>query len=202
MEEYKSNSHKSKELATELQEKRVKSVVSGPVRTKKKSEIRKFTDIFVAEDISSVKSFICSDVLVPAVKKAIYDIVTNGIDMILYSGNGSGKSHSSGSKISYSKYYKDRDYARETSRSNSRNGFDYDDIIFENRGDAEMVLSTMEDMIDRYGFVSVADFYDLAEVTNPNYMANKYGWVDVRNASIVRNRNGYVIKLPRALPLD
>ena len=64
-------------------EKRVQKVVKDPAKTKK-NEVRKFADIFISEDISSVKNYIFMDVLVPAIKKAIYHIDTNGIQMFLY----------------------------------------------------------------------------------------------------------------------
>ena len=85
-EEYKSNSHKSKEGQTETltERKKVEKVVHGKVRTKPKSGISKVTDMFISEDAANVKSYIVMDVLVPAVKKAISDIVRDGIDMILY----------------------------------------------------------------------------------------------------------------------
>lgn len=200
LEEYKSNSYKSKEETKPA--KKVEKVVTGAVKTKKKSEIRKFTDIFISEDVGSVKSYIFTDVLVPAIKKAIYDVVTNGIDMILYSGSGEhSKKRSTVSRVSYDQCSKKVD-RRDYSSNRSRTTLDYDDILFDNRGDAEVVLSTMEEMIDRYGFVSVGDLYDLAEISTSNYMVNKYGWADIHSATVVHTRDGYMIKLPRALPLD
>lgn len=78
MEEYKPNSHKSKEEQKDLvPEKRVEKVISGTVKPKKKSEMQKFADVFISEDVNNVKSYIVMDVLVPAIKKAISDIVTN-----------------------------------------------------------------------------------------------------------------------------
>jgi hypothetical protein len=56
-------------------------------------------------------------------------------------------------------------------------------------------------LIDTYGIVSVADFYDLVGITG-NYTDNKYGWNNIHSASIVRVREGYMIKLPRALALN
>ena len=75
------------------------------------------------------------------------------------------------------------------------------DIIIENRGEAEDVLSRMDELIDQYGLVSVADLYDLVGI-NGNYTDNKYGWFNIRTASVVRVRDGYMIKLPKAVPLN
>ncbi len=202
MEEYKPNSHKSKEeQQTAPPEKKVEKVVSGSVKSRKKSEIQKFADVFIQEDAQKVKSYILMDVLVPAVKKAISDIVTNGIDMILYGETGRTKKNGTASKVSYRSYYDNRDDRRDYGSSRTRTGYDYDDVILDNRGEAEEVLSRMDELIATYGLVSVADFYDLVGITG-SYTDNKYGWTDIRNASVVRVHDGYTIKLPRALPLN
>lgn len=185
-----------------MPEKKVEAVVSGPAKTKKKNEVRKFADAFISEDAGNVKSYILMDVLIPAIKKAISDVVTNGIDMILYGGNGRTKKNGTASKISYRGYY---DQARERERtytSTAKSGYDYDDIEFATRGDAEAVLDAMNDIINQYGVVSVLDLYDLANVSTDNHTCQKYGWTDIRGCKAIRVRDGYVLKLPRALPLD
>lgn len=206
MEEYVSNSHKSKKENLELQtgEKRVKGgVISGSAKIKKKSELRKFTDIFIADDIANVKSYIFMDVLIPSIKKAISDIVTNGIDMILYGETGRSKKTSNASKISYRSYYEnpsDSDRRRNGIVA-AKNAFDYDDILFTTRGDAEIVLDAMNDIISQYGVVSVGDLYDLANVQTNNYTVNRYGWTDIFGCRPVRVPDGYILKLPRPMPI-
>lgn len=205
MTEYKANSHKVREEQKRENKEVVERKKIEPVakaKTKKKSEIKKFTDVFIAEDVTSVKNYIVNDVLIPAAKKAISDIVTNGIDMILYGeARGRDRRRDSGSRVSYTKYYerdRDRDYDRRRER---RSVYDYDDIILESRREAEDVLNRMDDLIDAYGMVSVADLYDLVGITG-NYTDNKYGWTNLRNAEVRRTRDGYLIKLPKALPFD
>lgn len=201
---YPPNSHKYKEEQKNApsEEKRVQKVVKTPVKTKK-NEVRKLADIFISEDVSSVKSYIFMDVLVPAIKKAIYDIVTNGIDMFLYGGTGKGKSSSSGSKVSYRNYYeqKNNNGYRGSENTKPRNGFEYDDIIFDNRGEAEAVKQQLQATIGKYGVVTIADLYDMVDL-NPPYTSQKYGWMDVSNTEVARVRDGYVLKLPRAVPID
>lgn len=200
MTDYQPNSHKSKEeAATKKEERKVQKVVSGKAKTKK-NEMRKLTDVFISEDASNVKSYIFMDVLVPAIKKAISDIVTDGVSMILYGETGSRKSRSSG-KVSYRSYYDDRRDRRDSDDRRARGRFDYDDVVFETRGDAELVREQMVDMIERYGVVTVADMYDAADLTAP-YTANKYGWTNIRNAETIRVKDGYVLKLPKAMPID
>lgn len=202
MQEYKANSHKSKtEQSDPIPEKKVEKVIAGTVKSKKKGELQKFADVFISEDVDKVKSYILMDVLIPAVKKAISDIVTNGIDMVLYGETGRTKKNSPGSKVSYRSYYDKRDDRRDYDSPRTRTGYSYDDIILDNRGEAEDVLSKMDELISTYDFASVADLYDLVGITG-NYTDNKYGWTDIRSASVVRVREGYMLKLPKALPLN
>lgn len=201
MDNYKPNSHKSKEEQKEsTSEKKVEKVISGTAKSKKKNEIQKFADVFISEDVNNVKSYILLDVLIPAIKKAVSDIVTNGIDMILYGESEKIKKNSTSSKISYRSYYdNDRKYSYNSSAV--KRGYSYDDIILDNRGEAEDVLARMDELVATYGIASVADLYDLVGITG-NYTDNKYGWTDVRSATVVRTRDGYLIKLPKVLPLN
>lgn len=198
-EELRPNSHKFRE---EQKEKKVEKVVQGKVKTRPKSGARKLTDVFISEDASNVKSYIFMDVLVPAVKKAISDIVRDGIDMILYGDSGRRKSSGSASYVSYRDYSRsDRDRFRDRDReSRTRSGYNHDDIILETRGEAEEVLTRMDEIIDEYGVVSVGDLYDLIG-KSCEYTDNKYGWTNIRNAEPIRVRDGYMLKLPKALPI-
>ena len=201
MEDYKPNSHKYKAEQTERMansEKKVEKVVKGNVKVKKKGEISKFKDVFISADAAYVKSYVIMDVLVPALKKAVSDIVTNGIDMILYGETGHSKRRTNSSNISYRDYYDRRDDRRyDRPRSN---GYSFDDITLESRGEAEEVLDSLFDLIDTYKIASVADRYDLVGET-PEYTDNKYGWEDLRNAEVIRVRDGYKLKLPKAKPI-
>lgn len=71
MEDYKSNSDKARQ--EQQSEKKVEAVITGTAKTRKKGEMQKFADVFIAEDANNVKSYILMEVIVPAVKKAISD---------------------------------------------------------------------------------------------------------------------------------
>lgn len=197
MENYKSNSHRSKETP-DKEKQRVEKIVSGKVRTKKKSELRKLTDIFVPEDVDDIKSYIFMDVIIPAIKKIVLDIVETS----LYGATGRTRKNSGASKVSYQRYYDRQNDARDRSSVRTRSGYSYNDVIFDSYGEADDVLTRMDELIDTYGLVRVADLYDMAGITG-NYTDNNYGWTNIRSANIVRTRDGgYMIKLPKALPLD
>lgn len=207
MEEYKSNSYRSKETQkndnVKPEDRKIEKVVTGVVKTKKKSKISQAMDNFISEDAKNVKSYVFGEVLIPAIKKAISDIVTDGIDIILYGEARGRNKRSTADRVSYRSYYDDRGGRN---RMNERQAimpgsYSYDDIILSTRGEAEDVLSRMDELIETYGLVRVADLYDLVGITG-NYTDNKYGWMNIRNAEIIKVRDGYMIKMPRAVPID
>lgn len=194
----KAREDRKQKVAREGQQ-RAEKVVRGKVKTES-NKVRKWTDIFFSEDTANVGNYILMDVLVPSIKKAIYDIVVNSLDMSLFGGRG-GK-RSTGDKISYRDYSgisrRDRDERSYRSYSSSDRG--YQDIIFETRADAKDVLDSMDEIMETYDRVRVADMFDLAGLTCEHTL-NNYGWTDIRSAKIVPAADGYKIKMPRALPL-
>ena len=202
MSDYKPNSHKYRENK-ETNERRIRKAGTGTAKVRKKSDANKLADVFISEDINNVKSYILMDVLVPTIKKAIVDIVSDGINMIFFGGAGPHKSsRSGGSKISYTNFYESRDERKYTNARPATSRFDYEDLEFNTRGEAEAVLDEMANCIESYGFVTVADMYDIADVTHP-YTSAKYGWTNLSTAEVARCRDGkYIIKLPKARPID
>ena len=191
-------------------EKRVQQVVKNPVKIKK-NEVRKLADIFISEDVANVKEYIFMDVLVPAIKKAIYDIVTNGIDMFLYGGNGRGKSSNNGGKVSYRNYYDQKNGYQTNHRvsENTKNhsAFDYMDISFDTRRDAELVLDQLQGAINRFGYATVNDLYDsIPDDMLPNsfvpFTGAKYGWINLSGVRAVNVRGRWILNLPKAVPID
>lgn len=204
--DFKPNSHayklqQNKEEKTVTEDKKIEKVVSNGVKTRKKSAIKKLGEVFVTEDMPKLKSYILEDVVIPAIKDLIEDVGTNGLRMLLRGEVGSRKKSSSGTRVSYSGFYKSDNDRRSTNEPRLRTGFDYDEIVIENRGEAEAVLDQMQEVINKYGFVSVFDLYDMVDITAP-HTSNKYGWTDIRTAKAVPVRGGYVLKLPRPMPLD
>lgn len=195
MEDYKPNSYKSKKEMGEKKE--IKKVTHGVAKVKKKSGLTKFTDIFIQDDIENVKSFIITDVLIPTGKKLISDIVNS----ILYPGGGENRNNSPASKVHYTSYNNISSNSAPRNSNGPRRTYDYNDLVFPTRADAEVVLMGMDEILNQYTVVSVADFYDLAGATG-SYTDNKYGWSDIRSAHIERVRDGYIVRLPRAMPID
>ncbi len=180
----------------DVPEKKVHKVISGEAKEKNNS-VRKWRDVFLEEDTKTVKHAIFFDIIVPGIKNLIYDMVVDGAGMILGQVRGSRRSNGR-SNVDYG------GYSRTDNRKNTSQGrpsYDYRDFTIDSRGEAEDVLEQLEELINVYGEASVADFYECLGVTG-SWTDAKYGWTDLRNASVVRVRDGYMIKFPRALPLD
>ncbi len=205
MEDYAANSHLSKrenQQQVETPEKKAEKVVSGQVKIRKKSLFSKFFSEMVQEDGQNIARYIFGDVLIPALKNAIAEGVTGSIRMLLFGEEEYGSKRPIGSKYGYSDVstrLAKGGSARRNYRSTS--AYDFDDAIFDNRGEAEEVLSYLDDMIARYKVATVADFYEAVGVSG-NYTDNKYGWADLSTARIVRVYEGYAIRFPKALPID
>ena len=201
MNTYPGNSHKSKDVkkTAPTEEKKIQKRESKPAKTKKKGELRKIAEEFIVDDVKNIKTYVITDVLIPTIKDTIWDILTNTLDMFLFNGTKDHRKRGKSSpKISYRDYY---DSKNDRGRNYEiRDRFDYDELEFDSHGEADAVLTGMLETIDQYGVVSVADMYDMADVTAP-YTGNRYGWTSLRNAEVVRVRNAYIIKLPKAKPI-
>ena len=202
MDNLKPNSHKYREQEAKKSEseKEIKKVVTGGVTRKKKGMLSKFVSTFIQEDIEDVKSFIFRDIIIPTGKQLLLDMV-NGV---LYPGGGGPRKSSSATRVRYTDYNgysRDRDKDR-YDRREPKKLYEYDQLEFDYREDAEAVIMGMDDILRSYPFVKVSDMYELAEVSC-DYTAHNYGWTDISSARTERTRYGkYVIRLPRPMPIE
>ena len=208
MDNYKPNSNRYNELKAqqsieEANNKKLESVVSGNVSMRKKTTLKKVADIFFQKDINDVKSYLIMDVLIPEIRDALYNLVMNGLDMMLYDGKRMRKSSSNTMRVNYSAKYNNQTSIPESSNSSPRtkSGLNFDDVVFDDRMDAEEVLNQMLNIIEQYDSVSVADFCELAGIPG-EYTDSKYGWTSLGVAEVKRiSGGGYVLKLPRVILL-
>lgn len=183
--------------------------VETSVRTRKKSLGSKFTETFVSEDAGNVRHYIFGEVLVPAVKSVISDMVTTGIEMLLYGETKSRKRSnrsswsSVDSRTSYARYYDDRDRdTRRSTRSEERRRTSWDDLVFDRRTEAEDILVRMFEVVDKYDNISISELCDMTGL-RAEYTDTNWGWEkeDLAQASVARSRDGYILKLPRPIYL-
>jgi hypothetical protein len=199
---FPSNSHKAREEKKEA--KKVEKIISGKVVQRKKSLGKRLMETFVGDDISNVSFYVIHDVLIPAAKSTLSEMVQGGIELMLFGERkGSRTSRERGrSYVSYDKQrYNQRDERRDVSpRNRARHNFD--EVILDSRGEAEEVLSHLVDLTIDYGQASVSDLYDLVGITG-SFTDNKYGWTDLSSASAsIARGGGYVLHLPKTVLLD
>lgn len=214
---YPANSQKAKDAdrspdeVVEEGEKKVKQITSGSVVQRKKPLGKKIAETFAGDDAHSVGSYILFDVIIPATKNLVSDMVREGIDRLLF-GDSKGRSRISSARsnghTSYSKMYTgstrsdlDRPGGGRQLSDRSRRTHDFTEVILDDRGEAEQVLDTLRELIDNYDIATVTDLYDLVGITG-SYVDDKWGWADLRAAEVRRIRDGYLLDLPRAMPID
>lgn len=176
---------------------------------RKKTWTQSIAEALVGDGTNSVGGYILHEVLLPAAKTTIQEMVTGGIEMILY-GESGGRSKRGGrdrerSTINYSRFSsRDRDDDRRERRRPvvSRDKFDLNEIFFRDHSDAEDVLEELCDRLDEYKEVSVADYFELANIDGVTHAHYKWGWDALKKAFITHTRHGWQIVLPDPEPLD
>jgi len=167
---------------------------------------------FVKEDIKDVGDFVIFDVLIPGIKRSVFDMIVGSISQMLgvpYNYDDIRRRSTGYSSLSSrtgdDRRYRDYTMARgRRDESRNRDKLRYDrfrvtDVVFEYKEDAESLLEQMIDICDTYNWFSVFDFYDKAGIVEGNdYTNNDYGWHSVDGASIRFDGTGYVIVLPQA----
>lgn len=199
-EKYPPNNGKQK---TETK-KEISKVTKGKVGVKKKSIGERMADVFISDDAGSVGDYILWDVVIPGIKDAIGDILHGSIDRIFGDGRTIRRTRYgvNGSRYHYAGLYdgsrRKRDQREERERLHTSG---YKSLVFDSRNDAEEVLDAMTDILDHYDAVSIADLNELAGITG-EFTDNKYGWTNLSRSGVKRDHGGYVLDLPRAIPLE
>lgn len=203
LDSFPSNSHSKKKEEVD-EHIHVERVTKGKIERKPQSLGQRVKAEIISENSRSVGEHLLWDILVPAIKDTIVDLVKNGVETLMYGGASPrddriGRNRGS-SYVRYNSYY-DKDRDQRYHRSSSRRSDDLDDILFDSNAEAEKVLLALIDMLDEYDFVTRGHFYELiGERTRPSDF--NWGWDNLRNARVERVRNGYRIRLPREVAID
>lgn len=196
---------------TEVSDHKLEAVVSGGVEVRHQSGIGRFFRQLFAEDMAMVKQTFVEDVLKPFVQDGLSGIFHDGVDLLIYGGRGrrgrrSGRELFSNQRTRYDKISRSSlDRCSSLRRSSDRDDEDdveaYDDdlFVFVSRSKAEDVYNAMEDAIEMYKAVSVADLYDLAGVSNPkgDFTNRNWGWTSTEDIKIRRRGGKYILDLPK-----
>ena len=178
-------------------------------RLRKPSRVQRAASNFLGDTAENVIGYIFMDVLIPAAKDLVRDMVTEGIGRLLYgddrrnyrSGRDVRSRKDGGSIISYGSFYNQRSDERERRREPVRApGYSskLSDISFASRADATEVLDFMYEFLEKYDAVSIADFYELSGLaSHSDYTDNNWGWTDLSGVKITVGSDGARIKFPQ-----
>lgn len=192
-------------------ETRVTTVLTGEVSRRKTPVGKKFLRTFFGDTAKGVMAYVVADVVVPAFKDLLVDTVQEAILRAVY-GDTVGNRRRSGSHrnapttnyTSYNKVSTPTNPARREEPRMSPRGREthqFDEVLFDNRADADEVLRSLYDILGQYDVVSVKDFLSACRIT-PSYTDEKWGWYKLDGSIVQRDRGGkYIINLPPTVPL-
>ena len=137
----------------------------------------------------NVKSYIMQDIIVPAIKDVILDAVRAFLGV---NGRSGDNRRPTASRISYKDYYGRKDDRPTANTPRNRSGYDYEDYVITNRGEAEDVLSRMDEMISVYGMVSVAELFERRFTMDTN---------EIMNNEVIETTSGKALKVAGGIGL-
>ena len=169
---------------------------------------------FGGNTVNQIKSYLISDVLIPAVKDFVEDGVLAILDNVLHPDTSnvnyykrSGLPRNNNERIRYDQISK-RSNLRSVGVSDSRKSpEDYNNLVYASRGEAEVTLRRLYDIVSEFGVASVYDYYKLNGVTG-EWSTDRYGvdihsFPDPRSCGEVRHvPGGYSIILPRVSVIE
>lgn len=194
------NSDKAKEGASPEKK------VIAKAKVQKKSAIKEALRTFFAQDLPEIAEHLIVDVAIPAAKNAITDMVTQGIQQLLY-GEVDPRRRTTSGYTSYSR--SSRDYSgrayyesRRTERREPRQQkpTNVEDLVFDTRGDAVDVIEYIAETIEEYGQVSVADLMSSVGI-QPRYTDERWGWTTTDAFELRQIREGWLVSADHPEPL-
>jgi len=176
----------------------VKAIVTGRVTRKKQPLGKKFKESFFNTDGVQIGDYILNDVLLPGAKQIVYDIVMNGLGLSLFGQTMSHttKRHGGSSGLTNYRSASNKSPQQRTISNRAKATHSFDDILIDDKFEAEGVLEMMAVLIDEYDQCTVADLYSMVSITS-THADKKYGWTNISSAYVKRDIQGYILILPK-----
>ena len=178
--------------------------VVAKAKVMKKSRVKEALRTFFAQDLPEIAEHLVVDVAIPAAKNAITDMVTQGIQQLLYGEvdrrrpTAGYTSYSSSSRSSYrGSNYRPRERDREPRQQKPTS---VDDLVFDTRGEAVDVIEYVAETIEQYGQVSVADLMSSVGI-QPRYTDERWGWTTTDAFELRQIREGWLVSADRPDPI-
>ena len=182
---------------------KLEKAIVGTAKKKEESKVRKAFENFIGEDLGNIKDYVIHDVIFPTVKRTILDMIASFLgESGYYRGIGGVNARRAGGKqvIDYQQYWTSGKIGIAPSRchppqSAPAAAYGFQPVTFGSRADAQTVLDLLNDRIYEYGCATVADMYDLSEISS-TFIDQSWGWSDVRGARIRPTRDGFLLEMP------
>lgn len=182
-------------------QKKQQPVVKGKVEDNSKS--------FFKGSVQSAGDSIVTDILIPAAKDTIYNMFSSFMSSILFGdanvpqrGRGYFNNSQQSMRTMDGRNYNDYGSLSRTPFNNrttmQRSVYEYQNIEFESRGDAELALGMLRDICDEQGFCTVLNLYEISG-NQPNSTDNNWGWYSLPEGivKVQKKFNGfYKLTLP------
>lgn len=190
------------EQPKELPKKNIQPVVTGVVKAPR-PVTRRFLDYVFAESPKALIARVGTDVLMPRAKAGVEEALNSFIHGMFWGGGPSPVSSIvkgtvlRGGGTNYQAISSQPSALTQAREANqSRSGGSYEDLVCPTQQAAETLLANLYEVFNQYRVVAVADLYEMASL--PVQPAdNAYGWLSLDGARITKERDGYVLSLPR-----
>ena len=168
-------------------------IISGTVKTKRGGGL--------ARNVRNIGNSLFEEIIMPSIKSAIVDFFSHGVKMMMFGEDTPSRSRLGGQPQPYNQRYRQRSQTR--SRSPNRNVIRqteeiFEDIFFENRNDAQLVLGRMMELIAEYGKVTMGDLHSLVGL-GQNITHEGWGWDNLSGVRVQFSSEGYVIDFPEPI---
>jgi len=195
---------------------KVEKAIEGTATVKRKSVGSRFKTIFSGVSLKDVVDDVVDQAIIPGIKGLLYDAGERALERWLGNGTSNAAARAAKSVFSNAAHVAYNRFSTPSATVVNRSAFtrppmpmsrraqavfDFDEIEFQTRKDATVILDLMYDHLQNYGTVSVAEFYGWCDVKG-NFTDQNYGWKSLEGAGPTRTRNGtYVLNLPTPVPL-
>lgn len=167
-------------------------IVKGGVRTQARGGI--------ANKIRDIGNSLFESIILPAMQDNAIDFFNEGVRMLI-----KGQSYNvrptpkRGRHTSYDRMgaHKRRNAHRRSSprRRPQEHEEVFEDVYFDERPDAELVLGRMMERIVDYELATIGDLYTMVGITS--YITHeRWGWRDLRHCRVIYTTEGYIIDFP------
>jgi hypothetical protein len=187
----------------------IKRVVPvGAAQTSSRPASRRFFNFVFAESPRNLLGNVASNILVPRAKAGVEEALNSFLAGMLWgdSGNrpmsnivrGTVLSGSSSRGMNYAALSAPGTPAVPATVKEATGP--YQDIVVGTQEYASDILANAYDLLNQYRVVAVGDLYESAGIT-PAPHHNSYGWYSLDGARITKQRDGFLIELPRPVHL-